>query len=91
LDIVILKIWTLDRFIIKCLYYQKITNECARNALNDATDFKLFVQKNYASLYVITCSLGQVDEKINHMKISSSWNFEIKSFNINDSFIKLFN
>jgi hypothetical protein len=48
-------------------------------------------QKNHASFYVITCSLGQVDENLNHMKISNSWNFETKGFNGTNSFIKLFN
>jgi hypothetical protein len=33
-------------------------------------DFKIFVKKNNISFYDTTCSLSQLDEKINHMKIS---------------------
>jgi hypothetical protein len=31
-------------------------------------DFKPFVQENHISIYSTTCSLGQLDEKINHLK-----------------------
>jgi hypothetical protein len=34
--------------------------------------------KEHVFLYATTCSLGQLDEKINHMKISKSCNFETK-------------
>jgi hypothetical protein len=32
-------------------------------------------QENHVSFYVITCSLGQFDEKINHMKIKKVLKF----------------
>jgi len=40
--------------------------------------------------YATTCSLGQFDEKVNHMKISKSWNFKTNGCKGNDSFIKSF-
>jgi hypothetical protein len=39
--------------------------------------------KKYMYIYEITCSLGQLDEKINHMKISKFWNFESKCYKEN--------
>ncbi len=39
------------------------------NAWNDAIDFGLFIHKKHVSLYAITCSLCQFDEKKNHNKI----------------------
>jgi hypothetical protein len=51
---------------------------------------KFFLQENNVSLYVITCSLGQFDEKINHTKISKSSYFEIMGCKGNDSFIQSF-
>jgi hypothetical protein len=39
-------------------------------------DFKLFVQENHVSHKTCMCSLGELDEKKNHIKISKAWNFE---------------
>jgi hypothetical protein len=41
-------------------------------------------------LYAITSSLGQLDEKKNHMKISKSWNIETKGCKGNVYFLKSF-
>jgi hypothetical protein len=59
-------------------------NEWKINALNDAIDFKLFIQETFVPLYVTTCSLGQFEEKINHINIPKSWNFEINNYKGND-------
>jgi hypothetical protein len=40
--------------------------------------------------YAITCSLGQLHDKINHMKISNFWDFETKVYKGHDYFIKWF-
>jgi len=45
---------------------------------------KNIYKKNHVSFYATTCSLGQFDEKINHMKISNFWNFETKDYKRND-------
>jgi hypothetical protein len=37
--------------------------ECKRNSSNDTIDFKKIIKKTHDSLYAITCSLGQFDEK----------------------------
>ncbi len=39
---------------------------------------------------MFTCSLDELDEKINHTKISKSWNFEGKACKAKDSFFKPF-
>jgi hypothetical protein len=36
---------------------------------NNAIDFKLFVEEKQVSIYATTHPLGQLDEKINPMKI----------------------
>jgi hypothetical protein len=51
--------------------------------------FQTFCIKNL-SFYATTCSLGQFDEKINHMNLFKSWNFETNGYKGNDSFIKSF-
>ncbi len=56
---------------------------------NNAIDFKLFVQEKQVSIYAITHSLGQLDEKKNQMKIFKSWNFKTKGYKGNHSFKKL--
>ncbi len=45
-------------------------------------------KKKKTWFYATTCSLGQFDEKINHMKISKSWILKTKGCKGNDSFIK---
>ncbi len=52
---------------------------------------KLLYKKKHVYLYATTCSSGQLDEKISHMKISKLWNFETKGFKGNDSIFKSFN
>jgi hypothetical protein len=52
--------------------------------------FQTFCTRKSWFPYAITCSLGQSHEKINHMKISKSWDFETKVCKRNDSFIKQF-
>ncbi len=41
-------------------------------------DFKKIVEQKHVSFFESTCSLGELDEKPNHTKISNSWNVEIK-------------
>jgi hypothetical protein len=47
--------------------------------------------KKHVYFYATTCSLCQLDEKINQMTIWKFWNFEAKGFKGNDSFFKSFN
>ncbi len=42
-----------------------IHDEC----LHLAIDFKLFVQEKHVAFFVSTCSLGELDEKTNYIKI----------------------
>ncbi len=44
----------------------------------------------HAPFYESTCSLGEFDEKLNHTKISKSWNFGGKGCKVKDSFFKPF-
>jgi hypothetical protein len=39
-------------------------------------DFELFVQEKHVSHKTHRCSLGKLDDKKNHIKISKAWNFE---------------
>ncbi len=39
-------------------------------------DFSLFVQEKHVLFQASMCSLGELDEKTNHIKISKAWNFE---------------
>jgi hypothetical protein len=64
---------------ISCPYYFLIL-KCIKNVI----DSKLFLQERNVFLYATTCSLGQLDEKINHMKISK---LETKGYKENDSFL----
>jgi len=57
-------------------------SKCIKNVI----DSKLFLQEKNVFLYATTCSLGQFDEKLNHMKISKFWKFETKGYKENDSF-----
>jgi predicted nucleotide-binding protein (sugar kinase/HSP70/actin superfamily) len=42
--------------------------------------------KNMPPFYESTCSLDELDEKPNHLKISKFWNFERKGYKAKDSF-----
>ncbi len=53
-----------------------IHDEC----LHFAIDFKLFVQEKHVSFYASTCSLGELDEETNYIKISKAWNFKPKGY-----------
>jgi hypothetical protein len=55
------------------LHFKKVIK---RNAYNHIIDFKLSIQQKLVPFYKNTCSLGELDEKPNHTKISKSWNFE---------------
>jgi len=57
-------------------------SKCIKNVV----DSKFLLQEKNVFLYATTCSLGQLDEKINHMKISKFRKFEIKGYKENDSF-----
>jgi hypothetical protein len=48
------------------------------------------IESLFVSLYATTCSLAELDEKINYMKISKSLNFKTKVFKGNHSFTKSF-
>ncbi len=48
------------------------------------------IESLFASLYTTTCSLGELDEKINYMKILKSLNFKTKVCKGNHSFTKSF-
>ncbi len=50
--------------------------------------FQTFCTRKSCFLYAITCSLDQLHEKINQMKISKSRDFETNVCKGNDSFIK---
>jgi len=47
-------------------------------AHNHTIDLKLFVQRKHVPFYESTCSLGELNEKPNHTKISKFYNFEKK-------------
>jgi len=61
-----------------------------KSVINNAIEFKKKLLEKNVSLSAITCSLGQLDEKINHTKISKSSNFEVMVCKGNDSFIQSF-
>jgi hypothetical protein len=46
----------------------------------------LFIQQEDVPFYENTCSLGKLDEKLNHKKNSKFWNFERKGDMAKDSF-----
>ncbi len=50
-------------------------------------DFKLFVQEKHVLFKASMCSLGELDEKTNHIKISKAWNFEPNGCKGKDSFV----
>ncbi len=50
-------------------------------------DFKLFVQEKHVLFKASMCSLGELDEKKNHIKISKPWNFESNGYKGKDSLI----
>jgi len=47
---------------------------------------KKLYNKKHAPFYESTCSLNELDEKPNHIKISKSWNFEGKHYKAKYSF-----
>jgi hypothetical protein len=47
-------------------------------------DLNFFVQQKHAPFYESTCSLDELDEKPNCIKISKSWNFERKGYKAKD-------
>ncbi len=49
-------------------------------------DFKLFVQERHVLFKACMCSLGELDENTNHIKISKAWNFEPNGCKGKDSF-----
>ncbi len=50
-------------------------------------DFKTIVQEKHVLLKASMCSLGELDEKANHIKISKAWNFEPNGSKGKDSFV----
>jgi len=50
-------------------------------------DFKLFVQEKHVLFEANMSSLGEFDEKTNHIKISKAWNFEPNGCKGKDSFV----
>jgi hypothetical protein len=51
------------------LHFKKVIK---KNAYNHTIDFKLSTQQKLVPFYENTCSLGELDEKPNHTKISKS-------------------
>ncbi len=50
-------------------------------------DFKHFVHKKHVLFKASMCSLGELSEKENHIKISKAWNFEPNGSKGKDSFV----
>ncbi len=50
-------------------------------------DFKHFVQEKHILFKASMCSLGELDEKTSHIKISKAWNFEPNGCKGKDSFV----
>ncbi len=50
-------------------------------------DFKKFVQEKHVLFKASMYSLGELDEKTNHIKISKAWNFEPNGCKGEDSFV----
>ncbi len=49
--------------------------------------FKLFLQEKHVLFKSTMCSLGELDEKANHIKISKAWNFKPNGCKEKDSFV----
>ncbi len=49
--------------------------------------FKLFVQEKHVLFKAGMCSLGELDGKKNHIKISKAWNFQPNGCKGKDSFV----
>jgi len=49
--------------------------------------FNLFVQEKHVFFQASMCSLGELDEKTNYIKISKAWNFEPNGYKGKDSFV----
>ncbi len=52
-------------------------------AYNHTIDLKNFVQQKHVPLYENTCSLSELDEKPNNIKISKFYNFDKQDYKKN--------
>jgi hypothetical protein len=67
-------------------FFKRNKKECIKSYI----DFKLFAQQKHVPFYENTRSLNALDEKLIHIKMSKSWNFEEKDCKAKDSFKKPF-
>jgi hypothetical protein len=68
------------------LYKVHFSKSNKKEGIKSYNWFQIVCTIKHAPFHENICSLDELDEKLNHSKVSKSWNFKQKAYKAKDSF-----